>query len=751
VPYRARDDGRAGIPACRSDGLSCPSAAGPATGESPEPAGSIACPTPPCFIDLFCGCGGFTLGLLRAGFRCLAAIDFDPQAVANLKANLAERNHPGFAPVTHTLQRDLTRFPPEELADFLVPHSPFRAPRLVDVIVGGPSCQGFSKVRRVDGTNNGPRLVHDPRRHLYRDFLRYVDFFQPRLFVMENVLGLRSASGGEYFTAVQKEARELGRAAGQPGYRVHGQIEDAWELGVPQKRRRQLIIGVRNDLPGYFIPDLKPAPRVGRDAFHRVPISAGGRSRDGVESVPTVPGQAPSSSPRAERRGAESAASRSVGTSAPTVLWDAIGDLPTLRAGGGEHECEYDLNRRCDHVEQQGATALRYLCDVLEIDRAKQLTNHTARPHSERDLRDFALLREGESSAAAMRRGVRFEFPYDKSTFKDRYTRQSRSGPCSTIVAHLSKDGLMFIHPTQNRSLTPREAARVQTFPDWFRFPASRTQAYRLIGNAVPPLVAEAVGLAVKEFLQSSAGVSPAPCRAEPDPVCLRQDRRDARPTFPTGRHAAARELERLARLDRRALRALPTDEFLRGWHALLFLFPGLHPDNALDHGDEIEQVPTEQLGLPGFERLLDRRHTCSGWPVALELIGREAWRRYETGEIDDDEFYCVTAQRAGLEPHATREEVQVSIPTMTTEPDRFLRRLGQSIRSKRRSLHLTQARVARTARVSAAHLSGVELGKRGVSLLCLVRIAKALRTSVQSLCEAMRERTRQPRRRAAR
>jgi DNA (cytosine-5)-methyltransferase 1 len=90
-----------------------------------------------------------------------------------------------------------------------------------------------------------------------------------------------------------------------------------------------------------------------------------------------------------------------------------------------------------------------------------------------------------------MREGVRFEFPYDKSSFKDRYTRQHRNRPCSTIVAHLSKDGLMFVHPTQNRSLTPREAARVQSFPDWFVYPEERTHAFRLIGNAVPPLVSD--------------------------------------------------------------------------------------------------------------------------------------------------------------------------------------------------------------------------------------------------------------------
>jgi DNA (cytosine-5)-methyltransferase 1 len=385
-------------------------------------------------IDLFCGCGGLTLGMQRAGFRVLAAIDCNPEAVATLRANLVEQNHAGLIPVSHALQRDLSEFGPAELALLLgVSH--------VDVIVGGPPCQGFSTARRVDGANNGARLKPDPRRELYREFLRYVDFFQPRVFVIENVLGIRSASGGEYFTRAQKEARELGRAAGRPGYRVHGQVEDAWELGVPQKRHRQLIIGVRNDLPGYFLPDLKPAARA---------------------------------QPR-------------------TCLGVAIGDLPILRAGGGEDERAYDIPRRLWHVHKWGDAAHNYLSEILEIDRAAKLTNHVARPHSDRDLRDFARLKEGENSKVAIRdRGVTFEFPYNKDHFKDRYTRQSRQQPCSTIVAHLSKDGLMFVHPTQTRSLTPREAARVQSFPDWFKFPPIQTQTFRLIGNAVPPLVGQA-------------------------------------------------------------------------------------------------------------------------------------------------------------------------------------------------------------------------------------------------------------------
>src|SRR3954470_16376490 len=169
------------------------------------------------FVDLFAGCGGFTLGMEKAGLHAVAALDFNAEAIETFKANLPH--------VPHVLQRDLTKFGPEDLETLI-------GKQRVDVIVGGPPCQGFSTARKRDGANHGSlRLVDDPRRHLYKEFLKYVGHFQPMLFVMENVLGLRSAAGGEYFTRVHEEGRSL-------GYRVHGQIEEAWELGAPQKRRR---------------------------------------------------------------------------------------------------------------------------------------------------------------------------------------------------------------------------------------------------------------------------------------------------------------------------------------------------------------------------------------------------------------------------------------------------------------------------------------------------------------------------------
>ena len=364
-------------------------------------------------IDLFAGCGGFSLGLHRAGFNILAAIDFEPKAVEVYQANFTD---------TRVLCRDLTQFAPQELAQQI-------GTNRVDVIAGGPPCQGFSQVRQRDGANNGSRMIHDPRRTLYQQYFEYVDYFKPKLFVMENVLGIRSADGGKYFTAVNATAREH-------GYRVTGIIVNAWELGVPQKRRRQLIVGTRiDDFPDFFRDEMiQPAFEFERQM----------------------------------------------------TLGDAIGDLPKLAAGRGTDPCDYDLKLRKQHVRSKSAKL--YLERVLEIDRFPEqpLTAHVARPHSARDLRDFAKLNEGENGQQALDRGEVMEFPYDRSTFSDRYTRQHRDELCSTIVAHLSKDGLMFIHPTQNRSLTPREAARIQSFPDWFQFPIARTHQFRVIGNAVP-------------------------------------------------------------------------------------------------------------------------------------------------------------------------------------------------------------------------------------------------------------------------
>lgn len=511
-------------------------------------------------IDLFCGCGGLSLGMERAGFRTLAAIDADPKAVAVYRQN--------FPKVPCVLERDLINFGPEKLAALIKPQS-------VDVIAGGPPCQGFSTVRKRDGANHGHRLVEDPRRKLYQPFLKYVEFFRPKVFVMENVLGIKSAAGGEYFMRVQSEARAL-------GYRVHGQVITASDYGVPQKRQRQFIFGTRLDLLEFFHEGYIPATHKNRNV----------------------------------------------------TLGEAIGDLPVLRAGGGAEEMNYDMERRRAQVKKYGR---HFLYKVLEVQKARRLTAHFARPHLQRDLRDFKRLREGENCLHAMQRGVEFEFPYDKTNFKDRYCRQHRKCLCSTIVAHLNKDGLMFIHPTQNRSLTPREAARVQTFPDWFEFPATRSHQFRLIGNAVPPLVGEAVGLAVKSYLEKAMQKNKViNFWLEPLPID----------------HFQATEwlMVLVGAADSRNLHRLPDEKFKRGWYSIGFLYPGLHPDGTLERGTEISYDKKDGFGIEYIEpRLINPYYIQSGWPVVLDPVAKEARRRFKRGELADDEYYCTEAAIAGM------------------------------------------------------------------------------------------------------
>jgi DNA (cytosine-5)-methyltransferase 1 len=471
----------------------------------------------------------------RAGYQVLAGVDFEPHALATYGYNLGRES---FA-----LEEDLTRFRPYTLSKSI-------GIETVDVIVGGPPCQGFSTARQVDGSNSGPRIKADPRRYLYKEFLRYVAYFEPKVFVMENVPGIRSADNGAYLTAVQYDGRRLRTRLNRFKYRLHTQLEDSSTVGVPQHRSRQLIVGVRSDLVGHFPLALSPPPKV--------PLSVS--------------------------------------------LGAAIGDLPPLDAGEGNEAISYDRAARENHYAKYPGIARPFLENVMEIDKADLLTAHRARPHNPRDLRDFDRLLEGESSAAAMRRGIQFEFPYNRSTFKDRYTRQSRSQACSTIVAHLHKDGLMFIHPCQQRSLTPREAARLQTFPDWFVFPFARTHQFKMIGNAVPPLVGQAIGITIAQYLDS-------------------QQRLAHREPSKSDRRRALTVVDAIPELSKLQLRKLSDKDLLTQWMAVGMLFPDLHPISIADHG-----TGTYQLSQgPSWQRCRYRR---SDWPLKLTAFLSEISRR---------------------------------------------------------------------------------------------------------------------------
>jgi len=198
----------------------------------------------------------------------------------------------------------------------------------------------------------------------------------------------------------------------------------------------------------------------------------------------------------------------------------------------------------------------------------------------------------------------------------------------------------MFIHPTQRRSLTPREAARVQTFPDWFVFPVPRTYQYRIIGNAVPPVVAKAIGLAVRRYFVKADGV--------PKTWAGRAGR-----YVPASPEEACEHLRvLLEHSNPTSLAHLPRHLFLAGWYAIFYLMPGLHPDSVPQRsGETIMGGADVPCGLSdSLCEALRVADAATGWPLALIPVLRSARRRYRRGELKEHDLYCVEARVAGMD-----------------------------------------------------------------------------------------------------
>jgi DNA (cytosine-5)-methyltransferase 1 len=202
-------------------------------------------------------------------------------------------------------------------------------------------------------------------------------------------------------------------------------------------------------------------------------------------------------------------------------------------------------------------------------------------------------------------------------SFADKYKRQDGDDLCSTIVAHLQKDGLMFIHPRQKRSLTPREAARIQSFPDNFLFSGHRGNVYHQIGNAVPPLAGRAIGYALNRYLKD-------------------QKQSKARPAFKeSDKKAALKKLDELVNsLSLGKINELSTKDFLEIWNSIHIIHPTLHPQNALEESIEFVGPST------GTSLVYAPFYKTSGWPIALIPIAEEAFNRFYKSELSESEFY---------------------------------------------------------------------------------------------------------------
>lgn len=336
----------------------------------------------PRAIDLFCGCGGLTTGLRQAGFWVRGAVDLDPLALKCYKLN-----HPR----TKVLKHDIAKLTSTHIERV------FRIPkRQLDLLAGCPPCQGFSRMT----TRNGNRTVDDPRNALVREYRRLALGLRPRALLMENVPGL--AKTAEFADLVQVLERQ--------GYRVSWGLLDARCFGVPQRRRRLILMAGR----GFSI------------------------------ELP-------------QRTDDES-----------TTVREFIGDLSTAGQSGDPAH---------DHGESR-TQKVREVISRIPPDGGSR----------------SAL---GESGQLACHRGF--------DGFKDVFGRMAWDAPAPTITSGaINPSKGRFLHPTENRSITLREAALLQSFPPTYKFPmkSGKTPNAKLVGNAIPPILARIQGEIIIDVLR---------------------------------------------------------------------------------------------------------------------------------------------------------------------------------------------------------------------------------------------------------
>lgn len=414
------------------------------------------------FIDLFSGAGGLSEGFIRAGFTPLAHVEIDKAACNTLLTRTAFhyfKKQKNLQPYLDYLKnKKITR---NELYSLLpvdeynsVIHQPIgnefndkifekidalKGNKTIDLIIGGPPCQAYSVVGRSRDIN---KMVGDPRNYLFVEYAKFLERYQPKVFIFENVVGLLSAKTDDGILYLDM-MRDLFK---EKGYATEYKVLEARNFGVLQNRKRIILIGKKGNEQGFY--------------------------------------------PKFENKEAD------------VTVSEIFKDLPELQAGMGDY---YATNYKSYNGH--------YLFDSFIRNGLDFTTQHIARPHTVQDKEIYKIAVTNWNTKKERLNYIdlpeQLKTHKNSKSFTDRFKVVAANSKYSqTVVAHIAKDGHYYIHPdiNQNRSLTPREAARLQTFPDDYFFEGmsekpSRTSAFKQIGNAVPPLMAYEIAKKMKELL----------------------------------------------------------------------------------------------------------------------------------------------------------------------------------------------------------------------------------------------------------
>lgn len=407
------------------------------------------------YIDLFAGAGGLSEGFIREGFKPIAHVEMNKDACDTIKTRTAyhwlkeNRNAKAYYEYLKSERKNKEEFWRKNIPDSVINSvinkeiSEKTLPEIfrtiddilngesVDLIIGGPPCQAYSVVGRARKD-----MESDPRNHLYKHYVKFLEKYNPKMFVFENVPGILSAKNGQYLEKIFKAVKAAGYEVEIPP-KNHLNAKD---FGVLQDRKRVIIIGWKKEL-GLSYPEFK----IRENNFQ--------------------------------------------------ILKDLFSDLKPLKNGEGTLNAVEYAKPTTDYLKQ---TKIRNGLDFV--------TQHIVRPNNENDLEIYRIAVDEWNNGKRLNYATlptRLIKHSNLNSFTNRFQVVNGEGTSHTVVAHIAMDGHYYIHPDkkQNRSISIREAARIQSFPDDYFFEGSRTAAFKQIGNAVPPLMAQKIAEKIKEMI----------------------------------------------------------------------------------------------------------------------------------------------------------------------------------------------------------------------------------------------------------